>query len=499
VNESKQLSRAEKMQLTTTVMLRRARKARTDFVSFILYVWTAADPTFELADFHREAIAAYCNPSLKYVYWEAPRGHAKSLLTTAYAAWCLGRNPNERIKIICANDKEARKRLDEIKEHLQKNMMLRLTFPDLVRDPKGDWNKSRIRVKRTLVQKDPSIESMGVMSGSLGSRATLMIFDDIVDMRNAVLQPQLREHVRQKVFGEILPLLEPGGRTLAVGTPWTLRDVNATMRESQGWFLVGPHRVGTKEDPFAPIWTYKFTREELVRRYASMEGRAEFARAYWCQALTKDTVPIQAQWIKYYNAQLLGDPYNLFCMQAYDLAIGQNPEHDWFAGATILWDEERRFVFVADGWHDKISFRQQSKRIVGDANDWNPQAVVIEHGGYQGALSSYLAEDTKRPLSIWPFRNRGRSKERRMVEASPWFEKGRVFFHPKFDIKTNPDIRDTGDMVGEITSFPFGVADDMSDAIVMGLLTITEMMPDDDDDNDDFDMEDGLAVRVTSI
>jgi phage terminase large subunit-like protein len=480
-------------------LLQNIKKSRTCFKTFIETVW-ANEPEFKLAAFHLDAIKVYTDPNEKFVYWEAARGHFKSGLTMAYAVWELGRDTNHRIKIICANDKEARKRLYEIKEQIKKNQMLKLVFPELEPDPEGEWNKSRIFVKRSITMKDPSIEAMGVMSGSLGSRATIIIFDDIVDMRNAILQPQLREHVRQKVFGEIVPLLEPEGVIRAVGTPWTLVDVNAIMKESAGWKLVGPHRVPDNDNgQLVSIWPYKFAASGLDQLLQIL-GPAEFARAYRCRALTGDTVPIQGQWIKFYNAQILGDPFQLFCLNVYDLAIGQDSDHDYFAWAVLLWCQKRNYVFVADAGHKRLTFAAQSKKVVSQAKLWHPQEIVIEHGGYQGALSSYLEEDAKRMLQIWPFRTRGRSKERRMVEASPWFEKGRVFFHPKLDPRKNPDVHTNGDAIGEITSFPFGKHDDISDAIVMGLLTITEMDPNailEDSDDEGFESGGGMDFRVT--
>jgi phage terminase large subunit-like protein len=475
-----------------------ARKARTDFKTFFELVW-ANEQGFQLAPFHEEAIEVLTDWSERYVYWEAARGHAKSAIVTALAVWLLGRDPNHRIKIVCSNDKEARKRLYEIKEQIAKNQILHYVFPELKQDPDGEWNKSRIYVKRGVVLKDPSIEAMGVMSGSLGSRATVILFDDIVDLRNSILQPQLKEHVRQKVFAEIIPLLEPVGIVRGIGTPWTLTDCNQLMRDN--WRLIGPHRVGTGTDIFEPIWPYKFTRE-LLEKLHRVLGPAEYARAYLCQALTGDTVPIQNHWIQFYDGRVLGDPYQHLCLHTYDLAIALNDQADYFAHVNLLWDPVRRYVFVPNAWHDRLTFRQQVRAIVSEAETWNPQEIVIESGGYQGALASHLAEETSRALPVQPFRNRGRSKERRLVEASPFLEQGRVFFHPRFHPTLNPEIGITGDIVGELTSFPFGRHDDMVDALVQGLLTILELDPDaspDLDDDTGFMPGSGISMRMTAI
>jgi phage terminase large subunit-like protein len=534
---------------------------------------------------------------------------------------------------------------------MEKNPLLRLCFPHLCR-PKNatEWNKSRIIIERDKPSKDPSIEAMGIMSGALGSRATLIVLDDIVDLRNAVLNPKLKEQVRQKLFGEIIPLLEPEGIIRGCGTPWTVcmpgyanvhtekglvqiqnitkeneiwvtegkfekpegiathyhigdlinvyvtgftkpipvtpnhriptlrgnifadelttedfvclpgkqikttfaprewrkikkieitpyndivydlqtstgyfatesivvhnSDCNAIMKESPGWKVVGPHHVGTMTntdsldiadkfvDKFTPIWEYKFDRKALIDLHRIL-GPAEYARAYLCQALTGDTVPIQAQWIKYYTAHVLGDPFRLQCLNIYDLAIEQTAAADYFAFASILFDPERNYVFVADAWHDRLSFRGQSNSVISNAKIWYPQDIIIERGGYQGSLESYLVEDTTISLPIYPFHNRNRNKERRAIEVQPFFERGLVWFHPKFNPARNPEIALTAPIIDEITSFPFGKNDDLLDVIVMGLLTILEMNPDMfKDDNDDevpFETGNNIQMRMTVI
>lgn len=461
------------------IMRERIEQARTSFIHFLLYIWANSDD-FELADFHREVIPVFCDFGEKFVYWEAARGHFKSGLACAFVVWCLGRDPNHRIKLICANDKEARKRLFEIKQQIEKNVLLQICFPKLKRAIDGEWNKSRINVERSLISKDPSIEAMGVMSGALGSRATIILLDDGVDLRNAILQPELRKHVIQKIFGEIVPLLEPEGIFRAIGTPWTLVDANAVMKER--FRALGPHAVGTEIDPFAPIWPYKFNRELLRKLHDEILGPAEFARAYRCQALTGDTVPIQQKWIHFYDGPLIGDPHRMYCLQPYDLAIGQDADNDYFAYSCMLYDEKRNFIFVCDAWHDRLSFRAQARAVTQNYKMWQAQLAVIENGQYQGALASYLAEGGP-GMNIHSFRTRSRSKGRRMTEVQPWFEQGKIFFHPKFDIRKYPDLMDRSPLIPEIVSFPYYKHDDLSDTMSMGILTIVEELGGGLDDN----------------
>jgi hypothetical protein len=148
---------------------------------------------------------------------------------------------------------------------------------------------------------------------------------------------------------------------------------------------------------------------------------------------------------------------------------------------------------------DRLSFRKQSQAVIDEHQIWTPDEVVIESGGYQGSLASYLEEDAENPMQIYPFKNRGRSKERRTVEASTWFEKKRVFFHPKLNPRKNPDTNTRSPVIAQITSFPFFKNDDLHDCVVQGILAINEIFPPKDQKRDiGFDGSEQVAIRMTS-
>lgn len=487
--------RSARSRVAVASLIAKVRRARTDLAEFIRLVWWNTD-AYPMAPFHLEWCAALQRH--RFLFLEGPRNHAKTLCATAFVTHMLGRNPNTRVKLVAANDKEARKRLYEIKQHITQNPLLKMTFPNLRPQPGGDWNKSRIVVERSVKSRDPSIESIGVMSGSLGSRADVIVLDDAVDMRNSILQPQLREQVKQKVLGELLPTLEPNGRLVVLSTPWSLVDINAILRKASGAHVISTP-VGTDADPFAPIWPERWPRERLVEVFQRF-GPAEYDRAYRCRALSTDTVPIQPQWIKYYDAMLLGDPSQHFCVQAYDLAISQARGADYFACVTILWDEKRNLFFVADAWQGKLTFDEQARAVVEQAIEWKPDRIVIEKGGYQGALQSYLVERAPRPLPVWPFSPRGRSKERRVVEVTPLLEQGRVFFHPNLDPQRNPQAAVRGDIVSQLLSFPLGAHDDLVDATAMAISSIRELIPSGrQDEEDGFSTDGSIQVRLSAI
>jgi phage terminase large subunit-like protein len=448
----------------------RIEKAREDPADFIEFVWrTPQGEPIKLEPFHREWLSHF--QSSRRVQIEAARAHGKTTIVLAYVVWRIGRDPSIRIKLFTQSERRARERLFEVSEAILKNELIKLVFPDLAKSKAGIWSKTAITTERAMAFKDPTLEAAGIMSSVEGARADLIIFDDICDVRNSIMFPQFRETIKTKIYGELMPLLEEGGAAMSIATPHHRADAVASLRVNPEWdSYIYP--VGTPEDPFVPLWPGRWPRKALKRLRGEIGG-TEYNRAYRCIAISKETVPIQGEWIQFYNNELLGDPWDLICVQAYDLAIAQHKKADFFACVTLLYDPKRNFIFVADAWHDKLSFADQAKSIEQGARRWQPQKIAIEETGYQGALRSYLLDMTESPLPVYPVKPRG-SKERRLIEITPLFEDGRVFFNPKLDPQSNMDIDARGDIISELLSFPLGVHDDLVDSFVHGCLSLMQ-------------------------
>lgn len=168
----------------------------------------------------------------------APRGHMKTeLMVVAHALWILGTQPDALIKIICQSDAKAVKRLAVIRDHLQNNARLHLLFPHLHpdRQPVGvDWNKHMITVARSRRSPDPSIEALGITSSASGDRATHILADDVVDRRNAITMPAIRDAIRAS-WDDWVNLLLPGGRILYICTLWHSADLTHDLLKSKSW------------------------------------------------------------------------------------------------------------------------------------------------------------------------------------------------------------------------------------------------------------------------
>lgn len=402
---------------------------------------------------------------------EASRNHGKTTLVLAYCLWAIGCDPNIRIKFFCQNDKRAKERLFEIRSNIERNQAFKLVFPDIKPSEKGEWSSTRIVVERTADLKDATFEALGIETSATGGRATMLVCDDVCDLRSSVRYPSLRDQIIQKFMGEMLPILDPGGKIIYIATPWSKFDLT-TVLQSNPEFKSLRYAIGNDTDPFAPLWPERWPREVLLKLRMQM-GPVEFDRAYKCVAYSGDAVPCKPEWIRFYNAELLGDPQKLICIQAYDLAISQNDNADYFAGVTLLFDQERNLAFIADAFHDRLSFSAQAQRIIDNFSRWNADRVIIERVGLGGGLESYLRENAPVQLPIIPYKPKG-DKQFRFMQVSPWFENSKVFFHPNMDPQRNVLINERGDLISELLEFPIGKHDDMVDSVTSALWGLEE-------------------------
>jgi hypothetical protein len=142
--------------------------------------------------------AGYANRILINV----PPEHAKSTtFTVNYVVWLIHKNPDIRVVIVSKGLKLAQDFLYEIKQKLTsplfREMHLRFAPDGGWQDPDGSWTGDRIYVRGKNatdgVQKDPTVQAMGLKGTIYGRRADVVICDDIIDANNArEVETQLR-------------------------------------------------------------------------------------------------------------------------------------------------------------------------------------------------------------------------------------------------------------------------------------------------------------------
>jgi len=188
-------------------------------------------------DIHRKWFAHVqdCRKRGIYAGLLCPWGHGKSVnMAIAYPAWRLAQNQDLRIKIISASDEIARDRVSVIKSFIdnEESDYHRL-FPHVQADPNRSWTGSKIYLKRKGSSPDPSIEAISILSSRMGARADLIVFDDVVDLQNAIQKPIMRDKIKDAFRSGWLSRIEPGGEVVYIGTVWHEDDLSMDLLSNE--------------------------------------------------------------------------------------------------------------------------------------------------------------------------------------------------------------------------------------------------------------------------
>lgn len=446
------------------------------------------------------------------------------------ALWELGDNPNLRLKIACQSDSKAMERLFEITDNLERNEAVKRVFPNMVPACRGDWTKHKIVVDRKLFSKDASVEALGILSTATGGRCDMLIADDIVDRRNALQYPQIRETIKHAWKSDWTNLLEPDGRVIYICTLWHTADLSHELLENPAFAVLRYDVLPTMDKiqasvalPFTgngrrerkswiePLWNH-WTKEALVMRRDEI-GQAEFDRAFRNIALSGEIAVIDLSLIQYLDDL----PKDLIFVQGYDLAIGTKQHHNFFACATVAVSPSEGMLYTVDAWHAKLSFTRQAAAVIEGYFGYEPAEQYMETGSYADSLPQYLDsivgklidEDGQvhdkrdgppeglRAVPLLPIVARKPivDKMTRLKRITPYLERGQHKFLSKLDPTKNDALRDRGDLVGELTTFPLGRDDDILDAWVMAMSGACNLFAREQDDGDDGPELD-LCVRV---
>ena len=212
-----------------------------DFKLFLTALWQQLDlPPPTRAQF---AIADYLQHGPKRLQIQAFRGVGKSWITGAFVLWTLFNDPERKIMIISAS----KERADNMSIFLQK---LIIETPWLTHlQPKSDearWSRISFDVQCSPHQA-PSVKSVGITGQLTGSRADLMVLDDIEVPGNSMTE-LMREKLLQ-LCTEAESILTPknDSRICYLGTPQTVFTVYRKLAERNYRPFVWPSRYPRKD------------------------------------------------------------------------------------------------------------------------------------------------------------------------------------------------------------------------------------------------------------
>ena len=271
-----------------------------DFKLFLQALWDQLDlPQPTRAQY---AIADYIQHGPKRLQVQAFRGVGKSWITGAFVLWTLFKDPEKKIMIISAS----KERADNMSIFLQKLIIETPWLNHL--QPKSDdarWSRISFDVNCSPHQA-PSVKSVGITGQLTGSRADLMVLDDIEVPGNSMTE-MMREKLLQ-LCTEAESILTPydNSRIMYLGTPQTTFTVYRKLAERNYKPFIWPARFPKDITPYEGLiapqlqedidngalpWACtdpdRFDDDDLVDREASM-GRSNFALQFMLDTSLSD-------------------------------------------------------------------------------------------------------------------------------------------------------------------------------------------------------------------
>ena len=355
--------------------------ARQDFRKFVFLLWKHLNlpaPTDVQYD-----IARYLQTGPRRCVIEAFRGVGKSWLTAGFVVWLLWNDPQQKILVVSAS----KDRADQFSSFVKRIIAEMPLVQHL--QPKRGQRDSMIAfdVGPSRADHSPSVKSVGVTGQLTGSRADVIIPDDVEVPNNSMTQTQ-RDQLAERVK-EFDAILKPGGRFIYLGTPQCEASLYIELPERGYQVRVWPalyptlKQIDGYKGTLAPFITRRlekdlslqgtttdpkrFSDDDLMERRVSY-GKAGFALQFMLDTTLADLdkhplkladlitmslpptmAPIKIAWAGASEQALAELPAVGLTGDRYNRPMWYAPELTEYAGAVMTIDN-------ADGTHDETAF-----------------------------------------------------------------------------------------------------------------------------------------------
>ena len=155
------------------------------------------------------------------------RDAGKSTIVGLFVAWLLTGNPNLRVRVLAAEQALANKMSRNIRRIIERHPAAAHLLPRRLEA----WASEQFIVRRSRSHRDPSVLARGLTGNFTGTRADIVICDD-VEVPNTCGTASGREELRRRLR-EVNFVLVPTGAQLYVGTPHSYYSIYAERARAE--------------------------------------------------------------------------------------------------------------------------------------------------------------------------------------------------------------------------------------------------------------------------
>ncbi len=307
---------------------------------------------------------------------QAFRASGKSTIVGLFAAWLLYRQADLRILVLAADFTLAKKMVRNVKRILERHPLTAKARPQ----KPDQWAGDRFTVRRNIELRDPSMLAKGVSSNITGSRADVIICDD-VEVPNTCDTADKREELRARL-AEISFVLSPGGMQLYIGTPHTYFTLYADRPRpeigEEEEFLKGFDRFSMPvlDEAGESVWADRFN-DSVLEHMKRQSGPNKFA------------------------SQMMLNPVNIAegrldpsCLQIYDEAV------DYTREIQTLFIGQTKMISASAFWDPAFGAARGDKSVLAITYSDDIGNVYLQHLEYIAVNAHDETDEATQQCSI---------------------------------------------------------------------------------------------------
>jgi predicted phage terminase large subunit-like protein len=430
-----------------------AAMAHEDLACYSIAQW----PQFERAAHHELIISkleAVERGEIKRLMISLPPRHGKSVITSSiFPAWVLGRHPDYHV-IFATYGQELSDDFGRRVRNFIADPVHQAIFPNC------RLSEDSTAAHRFNTTAGGAYFAVGRGGPITGRGTDLLLIDDPIKDREEANSETIRRALHEWYRSVAYTRLMPGGAIIIIQTRWHEDDLAGwLLREhaSENWDVLRLPAIAERDDGFRKegeaLWPERFPLLELERIRMAIGGRA-WASMYQQRPAAADGVIFKRGWWQFFPPPLTVELNQI--VQSWDTAFKKGTENDFSVCTT--WGVTGNGYYLLHLWRERVEFPELKRVLASLAEQWKPNAILVEDKASGQSLIQELKLSTALPLILVKVDS---DKQTRAQAVTPLMETGKVFLP-----ESAPWV---SGYVEEMACFPNGIHDDVVDATTQAL------------------------------
>jgi len=417
VERARRIVSGESSGMTKAERIERSRHDVAFFFAYYLRPYFNAEP----AEFHKELVEMMLAHDRGVA--AAPREHAKSThVSFGFPIHQICHALVHFVVIFRESDTIATQNVDDIRQELEENELIREDFGDLVGDRKWAGAEFVTSNKVKVLGRGRGSSARGLRYKQW--RPDLVILDDIED-DELVESKERRDKLHRWIKRVVSNIVAPNGKLFMIGTVLHHDSVLVRMLAQTDVYFTRLWKAIL--DNGKPLWPARWPIERLEAKKKEI-GARDFATEFMNDpANEEDQIFSPNNWKYFTDDDVAGE---IDTCAAIDPAIGLKKKNDDTAESIV--GERNGNYYVLRVTLKKLKVQQQVQLVVSTCREFpRLRKYAIETVAYQAALKQLVEEASSKDnlqLPIVAPEDQSSDKLKRISTLAPMAEQGRIYF-----------------------------------------------------------------------